>query len=585
MKFLRNGQAAPELSRRRFLKNSAVLSAVAWTPVFRLSPAEAQGCTPPPNFPADTPVYLQAFENWSKGIVIDGLWTCAPRSAQQCVDVVNWAAANGWQVRPRGAMHNWSPIHVTADTDCHDNIVLLNTTDFLADIAVETGWATPAVRAQAGVYMEDLLDFIEEHGLGMTAVPAPGDVTVGGVLAVDAHGTAVPAKGEQRQPGHSYGSLSNLVLELTVVAWDKKANAYTLQTIDRRDREAEVLLAHLGRSLVVEAVLQVGANQKLRCRSYTDIHIDELLGPPGTSGRTVEHYLDSAGRMEVIWFPFTDKPWLKVWSVAPTKPLMSREVHEPYNYSFSDNMPAEIEEMARSLTRGNKASTPLFGQMMYNVTVAGLAATQTADIWGNSKNVLLYIKPSTLRIEASGYAVLTRRNNVQRVIHDFTEKFKALVASYEARGEYPINMPVEIRVTGLDTPAEVDAVAGANMPALSAVRPVEDHPEWDVAVWFDCLSFVGTEQSEAFNTEMENWLHSHFNADEAMVRPEWSKGWAYSPSATWNDANYIERTIPGSHSYGRPRKASWNKAISRLDTLDPHRVLSNSFIDRLMQQR
>ncbi|MAY35884.1 MAG: FAD-linked oxidase [Spongiibacteraceae bacterium] len=577
-------QAKPELSRRRFLKSSAIVSAAAWVPAFRVGIAEASDCVPPPNLPAHLNVFKQGFENWSKGIVIDSLWTCAPRSVQECVDLVNWAAAQGWQVRPRGAMHNWSPIHVTADMDCQTQVILLNTVDYLANISMDYGRALPAVRAQAGVYMEDLLGFVEAHNLGMTAVPAPGDVTVGGVLAVDAHGTAVPAVGEQRAPGHSYGSLSNLVLEVTIVAWDKKANAYTLQTIDRRDRDAAAVITNLGRLLVVEAVFQLGENQKLRCQSFTDIHVDELLGPPETKGRTVAHYLDKAGRMEVIWFPFTDKPWLKVWSVAPKKPLFSREVTEPYNYPFSDNMPDEIEEMARSLTRDNKASTPLFGQMMYNVSTAGLLATQSADIWGDSKNVLLYIKPSTLRIDASGYAVLTRRSNVQRVIHDFAEKFKDMVAAYEAMGEYPINMPVEIRVTGLDQPDEVDGIS-AEAPMLSAVRPVEQHPEWDVAVWFDCLSFVGTDMAHAFNAEMEQWLHSRFKGDEAMVRPEWSKGWAYLPEAAWTDTDYLSRVIPQGHSDGRPQSSGWNAAIRRLDKLDPLRVFTNDFIDALMQQR
>ncbi|MBB3046123.1 FAD/FMN-containing dehydrogenase [Litorivivens lipolytica] len=580
----KSSQAQPELSRRRFLKNSAVFSTAAWIPAFRVGVAEAGECVPPPNLPAHLDVFRQGFENWSKGIVIDSLWTCAPRSAQDCVDLVNWAAAQGWQVRPRGAMHNWSPIHVTPDMSCDTPVILLSTTDYLANIAMDYGRSVPAVRAQAGVYMEDLLGFVEAHNLGMTAVPAPGDVTVGGVLAVDAHGTAVPAIGEVREHGHSYGSLSNLVLEVTVVAWDKHANAYTLQTINRSDREAAAVMTSLGRTLIVEAVLQLGENQKLRCQSFMDIHIDELLGPPETNGRTVAHYLDQAGRMEVIWFPFTDKPWLKVWSVAPTKPLMSREVTEPYNYPFSDNMPDEIEEMARSLTQGNKESTPLFGQMMYNVSKAGLATSQSADIWGDSKNVLLYIKPTTLRIEASGYAVLTRRDNVQRVIYDFTEKFKDMIAAYESMGEYPINMPVEIRVTGLDQPDEIEADR-AEAPTLSAVRPVESHPEWDVAVWFDCLSFVGTEMSEAFNAEMEHWLHSHFDGEDALVRPEWSKGWAYRPEAAWTDANYIASTVPGSHTVGRPQNAGWNSAVKQLDKLDPQRVFSNDFLDQLLQRR
>lgn len=576
--------AHSELSRRRFLKTSAIASAAAWLPAFRISSADAATCSPPPNFPNGIELFQQAFENWSKGIVIDDLWTCAPRSAQECVTVVNWAANNGWKVRPRGAMHNWSPIHVTADTDCNDKVLLLSTTEYLTATSLVAGYATPAVRAQCGVFMEDLLAFLEANNLGMTAVPAPGDVTVGGVLAIDAHGTAVPAIGETRLPGHTYGSLSNLILELTVIVWDKSSNAYVLKSYDRSDRECQALAAHLGRAFVVDAVLQVGADSYLRCQSFTHITADEMLGPPGSNGRTVERYLDQSGRMEVIWFPFTEKPWLKVWTVSPKKPLFSREVTEPYNYPFSDNVPAEVEELGRSLTRDNKQATPVFGQMMYNVSVAGLAATNSADIWGKSRTVLLYIKPSTLRVTASGYAVVTRRNNVQRVIHDFAEQYKSLVASYEAQGEYPINMPVEIRVTGLDTSADVDA-APARDVALSAIAPHKDHPEWDVAVWFDCLSFVGSEKADDFNADMEQWFHSHFDPADAMVRPEWSKGWGYTTTGAWTSEPYISQTIPDSHTDGQRRNERWNKVIKRLDKLDPARVFSNDFIDRLMQRR
>jgi len=226
----------------------------------------------------------------------------------------------------------------------------------------------------------------------------------------------------------------------------------------------------------------------------------------------------------------------------------------------------------------------VFGQMMYNVSVAGLAATNSADIWGKSRTVLLYIKPSTLRVTASGYAVVTRRNNVQRVIHDFAEQYKSLVASYEAQGEYPINMPVEIRVTGLDTSADVDA-APAHDVALSAIAPHKDHPEWDVAVWFDCLSFVGSEKADDFNADMEQWFHSHFDPSDAMVRPEWSKGWGYTTTGAWTSEPYISQTIPDSHTDGQRRNERWNTAIKRLDKLDPARVFSNDFIDRLMQRR
>ena len=46
--------------------------------------------------------------------------------------------------------------------------------------------------------MEALLTALEARALGLTATPAPGDLTLGGVLAIDGHGTAIPATGETR---------------------------------------------------------------------------------------------------------------------------------------------------------------------------------------------------------------------------------------------------------------------------------------------------------------------------------------------------------------------------------------------------
>ncbi|MFU1924514.1 FAD-linked oxidase, partial [Klebsiella pneumoniae] len=71
--------------------------------------------------------------------------------------------------------------------------------------------------------MEALLKQLERVKLGFVATPAPGDLTLGGVLAIDGHGTGIPAQGESRLPGQSYGSLSNSIVALTAVVWDGAA--------------------------------------------------------------------------------------------------------------------------------------------------------------------------------------------------------------------------------------------------------------------------------------------------------------------------------------------------------------------------
>ena len=225
--------------------------------------------------------------------------------------------------------------------------------------------------------------------------------------------------------------------------------------------------------------------------------------------------MDESGRVETIWFPFTSAPWLKVWTVAPQEPLLSREVTTPYNYVFSDPIPQSFSDLIKAILDGDVSVTPTFGQAELEIVAAGLLGTLTADIWGWAKDLLLYVKPTTLRVTANGYAVLTSRSNIQQVIYDFTIFYQSQVAAYQAQGNDPMNGPVEIRVTGLDSPSDVE-ITGALSPQLSALRPRPHHPDWNVAVWFDILTMPGTPYSDQFYRDIEQWM---FSALHRVVMP------------------------------------------------------------------
>ncbi|GAA2472611.1 cholesterol oxidase substrate-binding domain-containing protein [Streptomyces longisporus] len=558
------------MSRRGFLAGAAALAAV---PVL-IAADPAVAAQELPDFPADVALYRSAYRNWVGEITADGLWACAPAAADQAVEVVNWAWRHGWRVRARGSAHGWSPLTITEGTASDAPVLLVDTAPHLAGLSLDSA---TAVRAGTGVTMEALLTYLEAHGLGVTAAPAPGDLTLGGALAVDAHGTAVPARGEQRLPGHTYGSLSNLVLSLTAVVWDESAGAYVLRTYERDEADCAALLTHLGRALVTEVVLRVGANANLRCVSRTDIPAAELFAAPGAEGRTLASHLDTSGRVEAIWFAFTEFPWFKVWSVAPTRPLTSRHVTSPYNYPFSDNVPTVVADLVGRMTSDAAwYLAPVLGNAQYDVAALGLVATLSADIWGPSKNTLLYIRPTTLRVTANGYAVLTTRAQVQRVVAEFTSFYRERLTAYAALGRFPVNGSVEIRVTGLDDPADT-GVEGARAPLLSALRQSDTHPEWDTAVWLDVLTLPGTPYAEAFLRELEQFLLRTFDGDHALTRVEWSKGWAYTDEAAWSDEQVLGTTVPASLG-----EAAWGQAAGILDRLDPHRVFGNGFLDRLL---
>jgi FAD/FMN-containing dehydrogenase len=568
---LSDAAADPSWSRRGFLLSAAALATV---PVL-VAADPAVAAEELPDFPADVALYRSAYRNWVGEITADGLWACAPTGPQQVPEIVNWAWRHGWTVRARGSAHGWSPLTITEGTPSDAKVLLLDTAPHLTGLSLDS---PTAVRAGTGVTLEALLTYLEEHGLGVTAAPAPGDLTLGGALAVDAHGTAVPAQGERRLPGHTYGSLSNLVLSLTAVVWDEASGAYVLRTYARDEADCAALLTHLGRSLVTEVVLRVGADVDLRCVSRTDIPAAELFAAPGSGGRTLASFLDQAGRVEAIWFAFTEFPWFKVWSVAPTRPVTSRHVTSPYNYPFSDNVPAVVADLVGRMT-SNAAwyLAPVLGNAQFDVAAVGLTATLCADIWGPSKNTLLYIRPTTLRVTANGYAVLTTRDRVQRVVNEFTSFYRERLTAYAALGRFPVNGSVEIRITGLDDPADAE-LDGARAPLLSALRQSEAHPEWDTAVWLDVLTLPGTPYAEAFLRELEQFLLRTYDGEHALTRVEWSKGWAYTDEAVWSDGAVLGTAIPA--SFG---ESAWGRATGTLDRLDPHHVLGNTFLDRLLR--
>jgi FAD/FMN-containing dehydrogenase len=585
----RNGMPGPArepggLSRRGFLAGVAgagAATALRWSPAYTVAAGSAVATLPtPPSFPAGIPLYQQAYENWAKEIFVDGVWTCAPATPADVVTVVNWARTQGYKVRPRGAMHNWSPLTIVGGSDV-SRALLVDTTKNLTAITVNAGSSPATVTAQAGATMEAILAALQAQNLGLVSVPAIGNLTLGGALAIDAHGAALPRNGETQVPGTTYGSLSNLVTSLTAVVWDAAQGSYVLKTFSRADANIKAFLTHLGRAFITSATLQAGANYRLRCQSWYNIPTGELFGPPGTSGRTFASYVASAGRVEAIWFPFTDTPWLKVWTPTPSKPWLSRQVTSPYNYSFSDQVSDEFEGFLSDLAVGNTSGTPSFGGLQLFIVQSGIVATGTWDIWGWSKDLLLYVRPTTLRVSEGGVAILTNRGNIQRALNEFATWFKSRLAAYRAQGKFPVNGPVEIRCSGLDRASDVK-VPSSGTPQLSAIRPRPDRPEWDTAVWIDVLTIAGTPDSIAFYREMEQWMLGNYTGSYATVRPEWSKGWAYSATAGWSDPTLLGTTYPNALRAGQPTGDNWDTARATLNAYDPHRIFSNPFIDTLL---
>lgn len=560
-----------------------------------------------PGFPAQVPLNLLPYQNWDHQIVRPGMLTCAPLTADDVALVCNWAQDNAYQLRPRGVMHGWSPLTLTPTAPPNERVLVIDLTKGFAGMELlPAGGGLPTrVKVGAGATMLELLTFLEQQpggagaapGYSFPHTPAPGDLTVGGVLAIGAHGTAIP-----RPPADafaaSYGSLSNQVVDLTVVGTDpaNPGTRYAARTLARADATTKAVLAHLGRALVLEATLQVVDNYNLRCLSITDLTSDTIFAAPSASdpvpANSFADFLGRLGRVEIIWYPFSDNPWLHTWQVAPTQPSGSIAVSTPFNYPFADYVPDGLQDLITSLVNGDPSLTPSVGQMAARVTANGLDGKNwlgisgsypvSRDIWGPSKNSLLYIQATTLRVTANGYAIHLRRADVQQAVHDLVANYTAMLTSYAARGSYPVNSALELRVTALDDPATV-GVAGAESPVISALSQdgTDRANGWDVAVWFDVLTIPGTPGADQFYAELETWLVGRFSGTTGRLLPEWSKGWAYTAAGgPWTSADFLTH-IRSTLTEGRTPSDDWAWETATLKGLDAAGLFQNPFLTTL----
>jgi Cholesterol oxidase, substrate-binding/FAD binding domain len=447
------------------------------------------------------------------------------------VDICNWAAKQGWAVRPVGNHHNWSPLVLGGDTE-GANVVLVNTAG-LSGTSFSPG-SPPRVTLGAGVTIDEATAYLQQQdNRGSGAAPgytflnftAPGVITIGGALAVGAHGTGVPLGSEPELDG----TLSNLVTSFTAVV-AQNPGQYGLQTFDRTGPDAAAFLVNLGRAFITSATMAVVPNYYLQVTNLYP-ETDTLFQPPSRNPdpKSFSQLVQTYGRVEVIWFPFTDVAWVKVW--ARQDKAVQPQVPGPYNYPWTNNLAQwESDAIAFGL-REASLLTPYF--LQGGNLAALINAPEGAQLNGTARDLLLYIKPTAARYSMIGYTLQVSLDHLQAASCDFFTKLKGSIEDAAAEWRYPVNGPVEIRVTTTDKVSAL-GVSGAAPATLSVCNPVDESA--DVVLWVDSLTFPGTAGSGEFYQAFEQWLLTEWgHGYRKAVRPEWSKGWAYSAAGPWTN--------------------------------------------------
>jgi hypothetical protein len=445
----------------------------------------------------------------------------------------------------------------------------------------------PAATFGIGTTVEEATRFLETlDNQGTGAAPgftfqnmtAPGKLTLGGVLAIGAHGTG--AKWKVEEPDLN-GCLSNLVLWFEAVVTDpygSEPEAYVIKRFERDHPDASAFLVHLGRAFLTRVCLRVVPNFYLQVDNrYPRAQVLFEASASAPSKDSLSALLQDFGRVEVTWFPYTDRPWVKTWLLRHER--IDPQVPGPYNYPWQ-GIGLFVNNLFKRMLFAIPSLTPWFERLV--LSLAERNAPAGAVLNGKSRDLLLYVEKDTLRVDEFSFALQLCRDEIQEVAHALCARFTEMLERYRLRGAYPVNGPLEIRFSTMDRQAEL-GVHGASPPALSPCRSVRpDDPELDTVLWFSLLTIPGTPHANEFFREFEIWMLRRWGRPGYnVIRPEWSKSWAHGKLGAWTNRRLLRKTIPG--QFNQPKGEplfDWTRRT--LQAYDKHHLFTNQFLDLLL---
>jgi len=537
---------------------------------------------------------IQPYRTYGNEIKIPFTYLAIPRDADDVLKVANYAFQYGYRVRPSGTQHTWAPfLYSLSDSGstCPRTILLDTTRHFTSIVLNPPDVGRPdlhSVTVGPGVRLGTLMEFLEKNGLGFYASAAFPTPTIGGLLAIAAHGSgAGSGLLDSRSPGHSPGSMSNLIISMTIVAWDPDKAEYTLKRLHRSDEDIKPFLTSFGRTFMTSVTLRAGIDQNLQSQSHFFVSAEELFVHPDKatdSMRTFSKYLETYGRINPSTFPPGDKFWVMTWHNAPIKPPKSRRSYGPLNYYWMNYYPEFLNPILHILLTRLPAISKILAAIGPVVAMVGTRLSKSQDYWGPSRNHLIYATGDLPRMTPHSLVVVTSRKNLQLVTHITFRNFHTLAKQYEKEGKYPTPGVFDMRVTGLDFPEYIE-VPGAegSYPSFSPLRPVPEFPEFDIALYFDITGYEDNLYLYEFMVKFQSSLYQDLHWKYAVIRAEWAKGWAIAEGGPWRNStvlNHYARTLSSSNE-----NREWNWAVRTLDKYDPFRIFSNSFLDEFLSER
>ena len=243
----------------------------------------------------------QTWENWGRNLSAQPEFLCAPTSKDELTNIVNNAKNLGKKIRVLGGGFSWTPMVPTNDymIDMSKFNQIISVDQTKKQVTVQAGMRVGDLSLAIGGQPDDLDgNPIQPVVTPQTALSLETEtvipwITVGGAVALGCHGT-----------GYNQGTVSDLVVAMEMLLADGTWRTFSVET----DGETlmNLLRVGLGATGIIYSVT-------FQCVPQFNVVAVDTRADMQTTITGIQKLVTSHDYVEVFWFPFNKKCWIKTW--------------------------------------------------------------------------------------------------------------------------------------------------------------------------------------------------------------------------------------------------------------------------------
>jgi hypothetical protein len=353
----------------------------------------------------------QPWSNWSRTANCTPAFTFAPRSLEELQQIVAFAGTTGQTLRVAASGHSWSTLVPTKD--------VLVSIRRLNRVAMDlSDQANPRVVVESGATVQEVNDVLEQHGYALPLNVVLESVRYGGLIATGSHGS-----------GWHNPTLSDLVSTIEIVTASGELRRFEAG-VDGDDvmNAARLNLGLFG--VIYRITLQVQPSWHVRAIDRR-LRIEEVLD-------RLPEWAPAHDNLDLFWWPFCDEFWVKTWDWADANAKTTAKPRTSAKDRFTDGIGVRVLRECVRLASTIPRLTPALSRAVFTATPS--QRDNTVDIV-EAIHYRRGIEVAKLGCVEVAFKLDPAFEHAKWAIKTVLD----LTRVYAARGEYPMNVTMNVR--------------------------------------------------------------------------------------------------------------------------------------------